>query len=160
MPDPKDKFVISDSTLQSGMISIDPLPGDLVIIARGTREVLRFKPDGRIEVGAGLTPDQAAREFLDAIPAARAERIEKLEGALSRLVNEWERFTLMEKNELLATLQAARAALKESYIGGYCERSNLTREQFDQHGVARPCNCGEPGCRGWEYVTRDGNVDT
>ena len=44
---------------------------------------------------------------------------------------------------------------RETYISGYCERSKISRETYDAHRIALPCDCGDPECRGWASVSRD-----
>jgi hypothetical protein len=41
---------------------------------------------------------------------------------------------------------------KEEFILGYCNRSNITIEQFNDTFVALPCNCGDDSCRGWAVI--------
>ncbi len=41
--------------------------GDLIIYAAGPREIVRFKPDGTIEMGEGYTPTEAAEAFVCAL---------------------------------------------------------------------------------------------
>lgn len=43
---------------------------------------------------------------------------------------------------------------KEEFEQGYAERSGMTVMQFRELGHAEPCDCGELGCNGWQYVTR------
>jgi hypothetical protein len=43
---------------------------------------------------------------------------------------------------------------KEEFIEGHCQRSNITREQYDEHLVAIPCDCGEDLCEGWASHSR------
>lgn len=52
--------------------------GDLVFIAAGGREILRFKPDGTIEMGDGYTPTEAAEAFIEAIRRRKRELAEML----------------------------------------------------------------------------------
>jgi hypothetical protein len=72
-----------DIAIQPGMVS----PGDLVICAAENREVLRFRPDGTIEVGESYTPTEAAEAFIavlrDMLPS-KAEN-DKLKARLDEL---------------------------------------------------------------------------
>jgi hypothetical protein len=43
---------------------------------------------------------------------------------------------------------------KEEFIQGYCERSKITKEFFDIHLVAMPCDCEEENCKGWKAEGR------
>lgn len=47
---------------------------------------------------------------------------------------------------------------RETFIAGYCERSKITRETYDAHRIALPCDCGDPDCHGWASVSRDANT--
>ncbi len=44
---------------------------------------------------------------------------------------------------------------KEEFIEGYCERSGITREQFDENFIAATCDCGEAICKGWRVESKD-----
>lgn len=44
---------------------------------------------------------------------------------------------------------------QEEFIEGYCARSFITPAQFHEFGHAAPCDCDEPSCEGWQYVTRE-----
>lgn len=41
---------------------------------------------------------------------------------------------------------------QEEFIAGYCERSHLTRAEFDRRYIALACACGEEGCQGFAAV--------
>jgi len=43
---------------------------------------------------------------------------------------------------------------KEEFITEYCRRSDITREYFDKHGEAVPCDCVYINCNGWRYRTQ------
>ena len=45
---------------------------------------------------------------------------------------------------------------KEEFIKNYCEKSHLTRKEYDKDYVALPCNCGNPDCKGWATITKTG----
>lgn len=42
---------------------------------------------------------------------------------------------------------------KDEFIAGYCERSGITREDFDATEIALQCACGMSLCHGWSAVT-------
>ena len=43
---------------------------------------------------------------------------------------------------------------REEFEAGYAERSKIPREYLHSQGMeARPCNCGEEGCQGWQMTT-------
>jgi hypothetical protein len=42
---------------------------------------------------------------------------------------------------------------REEFENGYAERSGVTVEWLKEHGrEARPCDCGEEGCEGWQMA--------
>ena len=44
---------------------------------------------------------------------------------------------------------------REEFIAGYISRGNVTREWFDKHYIALPCECEEACCEGWAAVHKD-----
>ena len=43
---------------------------------------------------------------------------------------------------------------RNEFISLYGRRSGITDEQLHDKGLrALPCDCGQPGCRGWQMVT-------
>jgi hypothetical protein len=49
----------------------------------------------------------------------------------------------------------AMTLTKEEFITGYCRRSGISREKFDQRLVALPCQCDGDDCDGWAVVEQD-----
>ena len=48
---------------------------------------------------------------------------------------------------------------KEEFEQGYAERSGVTVEWLHAHDQqAVPCDCGEPGCLGWQMVSTTGAI--
>ena len=46
------------------------------------------------------------------------------------------------------------AKTAEEFMASYAERSHLTVEDLQRLGlVPMPCECGEPGCEGWQMVS-------
>lgn len=41
---------------------------------------------------------------------------------------------------------------KEDFENGYCERSEITLEEYQNYYVTLPCNCGHETCDGWASV--------
>jgi len=41
---------------------------------------------------------------------------------------------------------------KEEFIGGYCQRSEISLEEFNRFFVALPCACGDSLCNGWASI--------
>jgi len=41
---------------------------------------------------------------------------------------------------------------KNEFENGYCERLNISLEQYRKYQVSLPCVCGEDGCRGWAAI--------
>lgn len=41
---------------------------------------------------------------------------------------------------------------KEEFERGYCERSGITREEYERHYVTLPCDCDYEECEGWACV--------
>jgi len=44
---------------------------------------------------------------------------------------------------------------KEEFIKGYCERSEISREEYDKNFLALKCNCEDTKCNGWATVSND-----
>jgi hypothetical protein len=42
---------------------------------------------------------------------------------------------------------------KEEFEKRYCERSGISKEEYDEHEITLPCRCGENGCNGWAAVS-------
>ncbi len=45
-----------------------------------------------------------------------------------------------------------RPQTREEFVAGYCERSRISKEFYDHHFVALPCDCGADKCKGWATV--------
>jgi hypothetical protein len=44
---------------------------------------------------------------------------------------------------------------REEFEAGSARRSGMTVDTLRSYGlIVRPCRCGEPGCDGWQVVTR------
>ncbi len=44
---------------------------------------------------------------------------------------------------------------KEEFVDGYAIRSGMSVESFYWLGLtAAPCDCGEPGCQGWQVISQ------
>lgn len=43
---------------------------------------------------------------------------------------------------------------REAFIAAYAKGSKLTREEFDAHFIALPCECGADECAGWAAVSK------
>lgn len=43
---------------------------------------------------------------------------------------------------------------REEFIVGYVGRSGISRESFDIHLIALPCECGDDSCDGWAAVRK------
>lgn len=74
-------------TVQQTSVDFRP-PLDLVIYAAGPREVVRFKPDGTIEMGEGYTPTEAAQAFIAELSYALPSKSEndKLQAVIAQAV--------------------------------------------------------------------------
>lgn len=44
---------------------------------------------------------------------------------------------------------------KETFEQGYCERSDISIEFYNDHFVTLPCNCEEEGCDGWACISNN-----
>lgn len=44
---------------------------------------------------------------------------------------------------------------REWFISGYISRSEISREFYDEHFVALPCECKDETCAGWATIKRD-----
>lgn len=44
---------------------------------------------------------------------------------------------------------------KEEFEQSYCERSEITREYYNEHFVTLPCDCDYEECEGWACVNND-----
>lgn len=44
---------------------------------------------------------------------------------------------------------------KEEFEKGYCNRSEITVEEYHKHFVTLPCNCGDESCNGWASITKN-----
>jgi hypothetical protein len=44
---------------------------------------------------------------------------------------------------------------KEEFENGYCERSEITKEFYNEHFVTLPCDCDYKGCEGWACINND-----
>ena len=42
---------------------------------------------------------------------------------------------------------------KEEFEKRYCERSEISIEDYHEYEVTLPCDCGEDGCEGWAAVS-------
>ena len=42
---------------------------------------------------------------------------------------------------------------EQEFAEGYASKSGVTVEWLREHGMeARPCDCGEDGCKGWQMA--------
>jgi hypothetical protein len=44
---------------------------------------------------------------------------------------------------------------KENFEKRYCNRSNITRDYYNENFITLPCNCNQEGCSGWACVTNN-----
>lgn len=44
---------------------------------------------------------------------------------------------------------------KEAFEKGYCERSGISREFYNENYVTLPCDCDYEGCEGWACINND-----
>lgn len=44
---------------------------------------------------------------------------------------------------------------EQEFKTAYCERSNIKKEEFDNHFVVLRCQCSDSTCQGWACVSND-----
>lgn len=61
----------------------------------------------------------------------------------------------MTNDEIKATTgEVTVCSLRDEFVSGYCARSSISREQFDEMLVALPCDCADETCQGWAAIRR------
>lgn len=45
--------------------------------------------------------------------------------------------------------------LKEEFVSGYCERSNISKEFFNEYMVAMECDCGDEDCPKFAAISKN-----
>jgi len=52
-------------------------------------------------------------------------------------------------------MRTKRKAKEESFERKYCERSDISIDEYRKHFVTLPCSCISPECDGWAVVNND-----
>jgi hypothetical protein len=116
MTDTPETIEMIDAAPQSLTLSADAWPAASLFLASG-RTVMTFCPDGRVEIGEWLAPDEAGRKALEAMAQAWPDMLrphKDIIDALSAALEDCLRYIEADERSYHATFAAghrARAAL-------------------------------------------------